>query len=534
MSCGASSPSLSRRQMIIAWGAIVFLAASMRLVGLNDCPAGLFRDEAEKGYSAFALATSGGVLEFPTNMREGAGGVRWRFMPLTIDVMGTRTSMIYQYASVPFVKFFGLTPGSTRMASAVTGSLTVAALGALLLWIWPMPYALAAMLWLALCPWHYVFSRWALQGIFVPLGMTIALAGIAGLERGRVWGAAVAGSGLGFIFYAYSGAEPFALAWSISLTVLYRHELRAQWKTTAIGVAFFLFSMLPQAWGFLHQGSDARLDAISIWTADDATPLRTLGRFIANYLAHFNPVYLFVRGDALARHAIPGFGQLLLLDLVLLPVGAWVALRDKLPLSRALAFAFVLGPFGAAITRNGIPHGLRSLPMVLPATVWGGVGLVTIARWISAHSADARRGRLFAVILCIVCVIHGARVYQIYWRTFRSAPEALESFQIGERKVFESLFQRRSSGERVYVNGYLPYAPYYVLFFGKLDAREIARTGLEKEGFTFFDPSKSTREARMNLLRANGGWLIDGNGVRWRLDSKPAPPENPQRAIITP
>ena len=83
-------------------------------------------------------------------------------------------------------------------------------MGLLLLKIWSPVMALTVMLALALCPWHYVFSRWALQGIFVPFGMVGVLGGIAAIERERKWGFPLAGAAMGFIYYCYSGAQPLA------------------------------------------------------------------------------------------------------------------------------------------------------------------------------------------------------------------------------------------------------------------------------------------------------------------------------------
>jgi hypothetical protein len=44
----------------LALAGIVVLAAGLRFSGLNHVPEGLFRDEAEKGYNAWAIATQGG------------------------------------------------------------------------------------------------------------------------------------------------------------------------------------------------------------------------------------------------------------------------------------------------------------------------------------------------------------------------------------------------------------------------------------------------------------------------------------------
>ncbi len=496
----------------------------MRFADLEHCPAGLFRDEAEKGYNAFALATEGGVIEFPRAAQtdRSTPPIRFRKWPFLIEVMGTTTSAIYQYASVPFVKVFGLTVASTRMASAATGTLTIALLGALLLQIWTPENALAAMLWLALCPWHYIFSRWALEGIFVPLGMVLTLAGIAGAEKSRRWGFPLAGAALGFIYYSYSGAQPFALLWGGGLAALYRKQIRSQPWTFAIGALIFLMEAAPVAWATFVRGGNARLNAVAIWTAEDATPLLTLGRFIRNYLAHFNPVFLLVRGDELSRHAIPSLGQLLLCDAALIPAGLYFAFKKRMPLTGALLLAFLFGPIGAAITRTGIPHGLRSLPMMLPAATWGGIGLAALAKQTLVGSKHFQAARLISV----VCAIYAVAILAVYWRLYHSDPRVenpLTGFAQSHRAAFEKVikngggFPIRAENSKVaqlkiWINGHLAngYAPYLALFFGRLPAEESAHRRLETWGLIFFEPNQNLL-GRIRSQMAPGDWLIDMN-----------------------
>ncbi len=499
---------------------ITLLAGLLRGSGLEGRPAGLFRDELEKGYNAYALAVEGGVVEF--EVEPGAGPpIRWRRAPFLIDVMGVRTSAAYQYASIPFVRLWGLTARGTRAAAAAVGTLTVAVIGLLLLRLWPPGPALAATFWLAVSPWHYVFSRWALEGVFVPLAMALALAGLAAVEAGRLWGAALTGAALGFAFYAYAGAQPFILLWGAVLLVLYRSSVWRRPWSLAVGLASFLALAAPRALATFAPGGARRLESIAVWTAEDATPARVVLRVIGNYLEHFNPVFLFLRGDELPRHAIPGLGQLLLVDAVFLPVGLVVLLRRRPPLASALIAAFVCGPIGAAITRVGIPHGLRAFPMALPAAVISGVGIVACMEWLirrgAAASASgagptfgspARRGRLLAALVFLAAAAWAGRVYLAYWRLYGNDPAVREAFAHAERLAFEQAFAARGPNGRLSVNGFIPYAPYFVLFYGQLPPSETVRLGFEAQGIYLFDPTLATLAERRERLRP-GDWLID-------------------------
>ena len=494
------------------WTFIVLVAALIRFVDLENLPAGLFRDEAEKGYNAYALATSGGAVEFPVS--EGrAGPIRWRRWPAVIDVMGVKTSALYQYASVPFVRLFGLGVGSTRMAAAAAGTLTVALTGAVLLSAWRPAYALGAMLWLALCPWHYLFSRWALQGIFVPLSLIAALGGLLGVERRRWWGFPLAGGALGLMFYSYSGAQPFVLLWGLSLLVLYRRSVAAQPLAFSAALVFFLALSLPRAWVILAGEGSTRLSAVAVWGAEDATALLTLGRVIANYLAHFNPIYLFFSGDELPRHAMPGRGQLLVVDAVFLLVGVGVTLKSKLPLAWPLFLAFLCGPVGASITRIDGPHALRSIAMVLPAAIWGGVGLVATVQWVHRRSRlrasllSQRLSMFPAFLLLAISLSWAVFILGSYWDQYRNDPEVTAAFAVTERIAFEELYERRRAGERIWINGAsIAYAPYLALFYGRYPAAESGKGGLESQGLFFYDPEGA--DAMLSRIRPDD-WIVD-------------------------
>lgn len=538
---------------------IFFAAAALRIQNLGSSPAGLFRDEVEKGYNAWALATGGGVIEFPSTPGER---IAFRPLPYTIDVGSARTSAIYQYATAPFVGLLGLNPFTTRIVAALAGSLTVAALGLLLMRAWSPAAGLCAMFWLAACPWHWLFSRWALQGIFIPLGMVGVLAGLWGAERGRRNGFPLAGAALGFMVYAYSGAQPFALLWGLALAVLYRRELKAQPGRALLGVALFLALGGPRLWSLAFGGGGARLDAVAVWKAPDATILNTIGRFISGYVAHFSPKFLFWSGDDLARHAIPGHGQMTAIDALLLPLGAWAMFRPRThsrahprsddsipasthartPLRGALALAFLIGPIGAAITTGHIPHGLRSLPMVLPAAACAGFGFHAAGRWLLGLFNSRGLGRRLALgalgaaaaVPFAVC----ARAIPFY----ATDPGARAAFQADATDAFRQAIAAREPYSMIWVNYLVAngYAPYYALYFAGIPPARAAEAGIERFGFVFYDPAQqSDIETQMAMqpgdikislaptdMGVGGGILAKGSAYVWRKNSLEPPIRN--------
>lgn len=506
------------------------MAGGMRFADLSHCPDGLFRDEAEKGYNGWALATTGGALDFTGGATPGPT-VAWRRLPWMINVMGGKTSAIYQYASVPFMWAGGLNVSTTRMASAFFGTLTVALIGLLLMRAWGAWPGLAVAAWLALSPWHLVFSRWALEGIFVPFFIVLALAGLWGLGKGRKWGLPLAGAALGWLFYSYSGAQPFVLAWGVCLLALYWRKLSVRDWPLWLGCVLFLIPVVPTILVRLEPGGSTRLGHVAIWNEPGISALGIVGRFLINYLKHFDPRFLFLQGDTLPRHGIPHMGQLTLVDALLVPVGFVAVWRRSRPLAGALVAAFLCGPLPAAITREGIPHALRAFAMAVPAAAWGGMGLYVISDWlyscIQKRGIPQRRARLFAGAFAAACLLAGLNGFAIYWRADHRSPLVWVAFESGERQAWEAVAGRKKPGERVFVNGYIPYAPYFQLFFLKPPARSVRPEDLGDGDFIYFDPEHTSAALVKKNMRP-GDWLIQA--------ASPSMIENPftGQALLSP
>jgi hypothetical protein len=251
--------------------------------------------------------------------------------------------------------------------------------------------------------WHLVFSRWALEGCFVPPLMCAGLAGLWGLQEGRRWGWPLAGGALGWLFYAYSGAQPFVLVWGLVLLIVYRRALLPS-RWLLIGLACFLLPVVPTLIERMQPGGTARLTRLAIW-GDGAGIWTVLGRFIVNYLAHFDPRFLFLQGDTNLRHGVPGWGALAHADVLMVVWGVIIIARANLALRGALLAALLCAPIPAALTREGIPHALRALGMLIPLAALAGLGLAAMIRLAvnrTAHAAPPLAPRMRALVLILL------------------------------------------------------------------------------------------------------------------------------------
>ena len=207
-----TEPAASRSLYRICLVAIVVVALLVRVVGLNRVPPPLFRDEAEKGYNAYCLAQTG---------RDSEG----RRLPLFINVFGTHTSAIYQYATTPFVALFDLEVWSVRLTAALVGVATVLVLFLLARALFDTPTALVAAAILAVSPWHVCFSRWAQQGIFLPLLFTAATWAIVRFRQGWRPGLLIAAATIALAAYAYAVGRVLAPLFLLLLVFVARREI---------------------------------------------------------------------------------------------------------------------------------------------------------------------------------------------------------------------------------------------------------------------------------------------------------------------
>ncbi|MBX3729915.1 MAG: hypothetical protein KF858_12070 [Candidatus Sumerlaeia bacterium] len=468
-----------RRQAVPLLG-ILLAAALLRFWDLGGNPPGLFRDEAEKGTTAFELWHTGRHGEF----RDGLV-VPTRLLPAFVEVGGVETSAIYQYLSAPIVGLFGLNRTTTRLVAALAGWLTVLLAWALAFRLqagghlaWRRgsgPSAasafcgvvpLAAAAFVAVSPAHVLFSRWAQQGITVPLFFTAGVLAVLtvplALDRHRRALAASAGLLLALAFYAYEPARlvvPFILLglwWEMGGDL--RRLIRVYWPAA---VLFFLFA-IPIVL-FAATAGSARFARISVF--GDGVTFAAFVQFAANYLAHFDPAFLFVSGDANPRHGLPWGGIVGWAEAPFFLAGLWTLRARAGAGARLLIVWLFAAPLAAAMTNDGIPHALRAI-LFLPA-----VHLIS-ARGVGVLVAVAG-ARLAAGALVLVTVFSFALDATALRRRV-----ALDGFawQYGVLEALDVMWRENPDGPNVL---YTDYAPYYALFFEQPDPRLFHEHGLD-------------------------------------------------------
>lgn len=474
-------------QVYLRWAlfiGIMAVAAWMRLWRLGDVPPSIFRDEAEKALNGWFLL-NGGV---------DAVGRPW---PIFIKVFGVTTSAIYQYATIPFLAIGGLNEWTTRLPAACVGIATVGLTWELVRRIWNWQTAAWAAAMLAVSPWHVPLSRWAQQGIFLPLFFTAAAWAVAVFlsenasdKKPRARWLALAGACMGLAMYTYDPARLFAPLLALAAAVIWWRVWMKNWSAVLAGLVAFAVFVSPVIWLMLNQGDAAmaRFKFLSIMQPG-MTAGEVAGQFVRNYGSHFSMNFLLQTGDAELRH---GTGDRLIGFVTF--VGATTGVihlfqrRDRWAI-----FLFVwilLAPIPASLTREGVPHALRS-QMALPA--WQCLGAWGLMAWfdLMRHgksrnpAASVKWAKILAVMFALDIALGANALFNDYFGKYPQ--KSALNWQYGVKQSLQYLNQPWTQNAQVTFRN-ITGAEYLVAFYLKMDRPEYRRMLAGQTRYHFADP----------------------------------------------
>ncbi len=446
--------------------AIVLLAAALRFTALSVNPPGLFRDELDKGYTAFCLFTLG----------QDQSGTSW---PLFVRALQVTTSAVYEYLSIPFIAILGLSDTAVRIPAALAGMFAVLLTIVLGKKLNGPVAGLTAGILLACSPWHLLLSRWANQSILLTLWMPLGLwawlhaSDAKGFKR-WLW-LAVASLGLALTLYTYAPARMVVPLFCAFLAVLFvwKADPAARKKTCVDILTVFCLTSLLAIPLIRHVVSDAasgtRLSAITVF---DGRPWPdAILTILSNYCAHFSPRFLFMGGDANPRHSIGFPASAHIVTVAGAVLGIWRAARLRQKNGLIVLGWLVFAPAAAACTNEGIPHALRAVMMLPALQLLAAQGLIEAQeRWGAfVHPERPRATTPAAAIVLILFVVSTGLMMKNFWTSY-----AMRSVYWWEADVRALALWHQENSERfpyMVVSGYVEYPQPAFLFYGEVDPR---------------------------------------------------------------
>lgn len=349
---------------------IFILAVFLRVYKLDLVPPSLNWDETAAGYNAYTIA-NWGTDEYGNKF------------PLVFKSFGDDKHPVHIYITAVFVKLFGLNEVSTRLPSALVGSLTVPVIYFLVKKMFRNKIAgIFSALFLAVSPYHLQFSRGLWEAnfalFFYILGMLLFYVGI---ER-KKWVMPLSFFSFGLSFFSYHASKVIVPPTILLLVLLHFKEFIKN-KSSLIfsGLVLLIFTILtvknPAILGFAridqNKISKEKIENTFLYGKTKSSFLGTAELTFNNYKTYFYPNYLFVNGDVNPRNSVNAFGQFYKIDAVLILIGIVSLILMRSKESLVLAAWLLLAPIPAAFA-GGPQNAVRAIFMLGSINILAGLG----------------------------------------------------------------------------------------------------------------------------------------------------------------
>lgn len=446
------------------WVGVLTVVSVLLLVWkLDRVPRGMDGDEVAVGYYGYSLLKYG----------SDEYGIKW---PVYFKSIGDYKYPMYSYLSMIPVALMGLNVVSSKMVAVLSG---LSILFSVNWWLWKYTKSAVVVVAATLTAWGSIwwllFSRGAYESI---LGVALVMGVTLLINMRKKWGWRMLLVITGLLIAAelsYPATRLFLLGFLGWRLLVVKDKKRA-------GVLFAVVLMITAGLMFdpqsrvrasgLFVGNDASMwehGRNQIWEVGSAIPGRfgwlqariwdnkyvIVSRAIGErYLAHFDPVYLFMTGNpTVSKYTVPFCGMMPLASLGLILMGFvylvnhWHKDEDL----RVWAGFLLLSPLSSALTLETTSQ-VRSLLMMPVLLVLAGLGI--------------KRRTGFGIVIGLLLLINASYV----WKQYFIHREQHQPWMLGQGlpEMVQYVMANNTKYESVAMGG----DPYiYFLFYGAGDAK---------------------------------------------------------------
>ncbi|OGZ99772.1 MAG: hypothetical protein A3D41_04380 [Candidatus Sungbacteria bacterium RIFCSPHIGHO2_02_FULL_41_12b] len=469
---------INRNKKIIIIILILVVGVFFRFYKITEIPPGLYPDEAINGNNALeALKTGEFKIFYPENNgREG----------LFINLQAVS------------LWFFGNNAWALRVVSGFFGTLTILGFFLLVYELFRnynhtveketkesvtfdtfLPHGLwvatLSSFFLATSYWHINFSRIGFRAIMVPFFLAFGFYFLLKVFRtGKILTAVLAGIfiGLGFHTYIAFRLVPLILIfvsgwklWQWHKAQPTTHNLQPTTKTcvSCIIVLFLLITFvvaLPIGWYFLNHPEDfmGRQSQVSIFSSEN--PLKEFAISNIKTLGMFN-----VRGDCNQRHNFNCEPELFWPVGILFLAGVYYSFSriwrwmknsfSKTPNGISvfphlfIMVWFLVMMLPSTLTKEGIPHAIRSIGLIVPVFIFAGLGSSFLLHQLfyrfhlfydgkerlNHEHWRVRRGAVIFIAFFIIFAV--VNTYDTYFKKFSGHAKTYFEFSTGLYRIGE-------------------------------------------------------------------------------------------------
>lgn len=484
---------------------ILFIAIFLRLWQLGSVPISPDWDEAALGYNAYSILHTG---------RDEYG----QFLPVVFRSFDDYKPGLYIYLSIPSIAVFGLSTFAVRLPSAIAGISTVIIAFFLVRELFTSyikttfnstNLAFVVMSLLAISPWHLQFSRIAFEAniglCFNVLGVYLFL-----LALRKPWLLSLTWLSFILSMYAYQSEKVFTPLIFLSLMVIFRKIVwRLPKKYLIVSACIALIALIPLInFSFTNKEAFARAKGVSIFSKSTELLANTTkkveqdkkrndiaglflhnwrleyGRIIlSNYLAHFNPIWIFIKGDYQNnRHHAPDMGLEYLVLMPFILIGIYQLIFEKFDNKIKLVIFswFLFSPIPASITID-VPHAVRTLNMLPTLQIFSALGIITVYLYLSKLFRKELKQKVFSFSIFIIIILAFPFNFIYYLDQYFVQQNYFYAYdwQYGYENVIEHLKPIKNNYKKILVSnrGSMTQSYMFFLFYLQYDPKKYLQNG---------------------------------------------------------
>lgn len=427
----------------------------LRFVNINKFPPSPNWDEVSIGYNAYSILKTG---------KDEWGS----FMPLIFRCYGDFKLPLYLYFSVPFVAVFGLNIISTKLVSILAGSILPFIIFLIVQKIFPKQKLLSFLvsLIISLSPSFIFLSRIALEANLFLLLFCIS---IYFLLQSKFSSSCFFYALCLFTYNSSRVLLPFYLILLTFLSIREKYNIRKNF----FGFAFLLVALMVFLTQIFGQSGQARYKWVSIIDSGAINQINELqtrySRFLfnkatyfvfnvsKNYLAHFDPRFVFFNGGSNYQFNIPNFYLISPLFLPFFIVGFIFLVVDLIKKydNKLLIILFwlLVSPIPSSVTRDA-PHTLRSI-VFLPSVV------ILIAFGIVRFFENRRKNFLVAYIIITLLISQ----FTFWPKYFQYCQKFAQSWQYGYKEAIDFIKANYSKYDHIFMTKNYGEPHEFILFY---------------------------------------------------------------------
>ena len=463
---------------------LIFIAITARFIKLDWAPPHLSNDEIGAAYAAYSISKT---------LKDGSN----EFLPILWQSHGGYGSPLAVYIPLASIVIFGNNDFAVRLPSAILGSLTIIFIGFLVKELTKNDkLALVTSFLLAVSPWHFSASRWALESnyalFFIVLGIYLFF---LGLNKNKQW-ATVAGF-VSFALSIYSYYTEWILTPLIVLSLIffYRTTILKK-KIYYFAILLFGILLIPIFINFIQNMSSSRASsefiskdiAIRRLLAEHPKPIEKgqiiLKAMLDKYSSYSSLDYLFFNGAKILPKENPYQFGFFLTPFVFAFIWGLYKLKNHYKGNGSfIYFLLIISPLVAAMTEGEL-NNWRSLPQLLPVALTCASGTLFVWDFIKKNFWLKSLGIGFLLISFMY-------FFLVYFRHFPL--QRAIGYQYGYKQIalyisehydeYEKIIIDQRFGDKNYY--YIGVPSSYIPFYTYLDPVKVQNPKILPNGIAF-------------------------------------------------